>query len=225
MDGWDMNYKIAPILYTYIAHGAETAVLQQRAKGVHRGPLVVVDIGDIGDYRWAKPNHCVAITHTHRHTQRAYISVWVRDVSYSPEFWIREELKDLTELTEPTELTQPKEFTESTELTEPTQPKALTEPKELTKSEKSTEPKDHMKPIEHTKLNSHPYASPCPNTGPHPPYSEKKELCRTLRKGSVDFQKLQMCLKSQKNDKKFYRTLWRFCVLPNRRTISDRTFF
>ncbi len=28
----------------------------------------------------------------------------------------------------------------------------------------------------------------------------------------------KMCPKSQKKDKKFYRTLWRFCVLPNRRT-------
>jgi len=73
-----MNYKTTPILYTYIAHGAETAVLRERANGVHTGPLFVVDIGDIGDYRWAKPTHRVATTHTRRHTQRAYISVWVR---------------------------------------------------------------------------------------------------------------------------------------------------
>jgi hypothetical protein len=28
-----------------------------------------------------------------------------------------------------------------------------------------------------------------------------------------------MCPKSQKKDKKFYRTFWRFCVLPTRKTI------
>jgi hypothetical protein len=72
-----MNYTSIPILYTYFAHGAETAVLRERTNGVHRGALVVLDIGDIADCQWAKLSHRVAITHTHRHTQMAYISVWV----------------------------------------------------------------------------------------------------------------------------------------------------
>jgi hypothetical protein len=75
-----MNYKTTPILYTYIAHGAKTAVLRERANGVHRGPLVVLDIGDIGDYRWAKPTHRVATTHTHTqtHSKGIYLSVGAR---------------------------------------------------------------------------------------------------------------------------------------------------
>jgi hypothetical protein len=38
-------------------------------------------------------------------------------------------------------------------------------------------------------------------------YSEKKEFFGTLPKGSVDFQKLSNVSKSQKKDKKLYRTL------------------
>jgi len=56
-------------------------------------------------------------------------------------------------------------------------------------------------------------------------YSEKKKVCRTPQKGSVDLQKHPNVSKVSKKDKKFDRTFWRFCVLPSGRTISYGTFF